>query len=489
MNGHSQLTKRSNGPVLNDFESRRNQIRDQHENIAHIREQWILKNGYFYDNLGAFLRFIVEPHKSIVLLRSELGQLMNFLAPSIAVGVDISRKMVDIASDKFPQYRFICDVPESVVLSEKYDYIIFHTLGEMIDIEKVLINAGRYSSNDSRIVIINYNYLWRPFISLAEKIKMKVPQPVQNWLNVPMIGNLLNLAGYEVIKRYDQILMPIRIPILSWFCNRVLAKIPLIKKLCFVQIIVARKNLHRSGDTISTVSVIVPCKNEKGNIEDAAKRIPEMGSGTEIIFCDDKSTDGTAEEIKRVMGLYPEKNIKLVRGPGINKAKNVWSGFDAASGEILMILDADLTVLPEELPYFYDALINGHGEFINGSRMIYPMDKDAMRPFNIVGNKFFSICFSYILGQRITDTLCGTKVLFRRDWNRLKGLVGTWGIDDRWGDYDLLFGAAKLHLKIVEVPVHYVERVYGETKMKKRLLNGFIMLRMCMAALRRFRFV
>jgi hypothetical protein len=486
MNSDAQV---KTGPSWIDFESRRNAIRDQYEKIAHVRERWILKNRYFYDSLGAFLSFIVEPQKSVVLFRSELGQLMNILAPSRAIGVDISQKMVDIASEKYPQFKFICDVPESVDLPEKYDYLIFHTLGEVIDIEKALINAGRYATADSRIVIINYNYLWRPFIILAEKTGMKVPQPVQNWLNVPTIGNILELAGCEMIKRYDQILMPVRIPLVSWFFNRVLAKIPLIKKLCFVQIIVARKRVSGPGNTLPTVSVIVPCKNEKGNIEDAANRIPEMGSGTEIIFSDDKSTDGTAEEITRVIARYPEKNIKLFHGPGINKAKNVWSAFDGASGEVLMILDADLTVLPEELPYFYDALVKGHGEFINGSRMVYPMEKDAMRLFNIVGNRFFSICFSYILGQRISDTLCGTKVFFRRDWARVKGLVGTWGIDDRWGDYDLLFGAAKLHLKIVEVPVHYVERVYGETKMKKRLLHGLVMLRMCLAALKRFRFV
>ncbi len=237
-----------------------------------------------------------------------------------------------------------------------------------------------------------------------------------------------------------------------------------------------------------SVSVIVPCKNEKGTIEDAAKRIPEMGKGTEMLFCDDKSIDGTAEEIKRVRKLYPEKNIKLVHGPGICKAKNVWTGFDAASGDILMILDGDLAVPPEDLPTFYRALAEGHGGFINGTRMVYPMEKNAMPLMNVVGNRFFSACVSFILGQRITDTLCGTKAFFRRDWGRVKGLIGSWGADDRWGDFELLFGAAGLRLKIVEVPVHYVRRVYGKTKMDKRLVNGFIMLKMCAAAVKKLRF-
>ena len=189
------------------------------------------------------------------------------------------------------------------------------------------------------------------------------------------------------------------------------------------------------------------------------------------------------------MAKYPQRDIKLVNGPGICKAKNVWTGFDAATGDILMILDADLTVIPEELPYFYGAISSGAGEFINGTRMVYPMQKQAMRTLNIIGNRFFSGTFSYLLGQNLTDTLCGTKVLWRRDWPRVQKLLGSWGINDRWGDYELIFGAAKLHLKIVEVPVHYLERTYGETKMTKRFQNGLVMLRMCFAALKKFKFV
>jgi hypothetical protein len=167
---------------------------------------------------------------------------------------------------------------------------------------------------------------------------------------------------------------------------------------------------------------------------------------------------------------------------------NVWTCFDRAQGDVLMILDADLTVVPEELPYFYEAIATGKGEFINGSRMIYPMHRQAMRLFNILGNKFFSLAFSYILGFAIKDTLCGTKVLLRSDYERIKALRGTWGINDRWGDYELIFGAVKTHLKVIDLPVHYTERVYGETKMTNRLRNGWIMLRMCWTALLKIKF-
>jgi glycosyltransferase involved in cell wall biosynthesis len=224
---------------------------------------------------------------------------------------------------------------------------------------------------------------------------------------------------------------------------------------------------------------VIPCKDERGNIEDAIRRIPELGKATEIIFCDDKSTDGTPDEVKRVQALYPLRNIRLVQGPGICKSKNVWTGFDVAAGDVLAILDADLTTMPEELLYFIDAITSGTGEFINGSRLVYPVPRAAMKSANMVGNKFFGLVFSYLLNQRVKDTLCGTKVLWRRDWERLKPFRDTWGIEDRWGDYELLFGASKLNLRIIDLPVHYQERIYGTTKMTKVFQNGLIMLKMC----------
>lgn len=482
--------KQADNWALEYIRSRKQYVKDSYARIASIREKWILRNRYFYGRLSAFLKFIIEPGSSAVIFRSELGQLFDNLELSRAVGVDICEKMVAEAGRKRPGIEFRCADPEDVALKGEFDNIVFYSLGDIVDIEKAFLNTASFSGSGTRLIVINYNYLWRPFVYLAEKLGLKVPQPTQNWLNIPVLENLLHISGYEIVKKYYQVLFPFNVPLVSWFMNGVVAKLPLVKKLCFLQILVARKAAAAQSPVREyKVSVIIPCKNEKGNVEDAVLRIPEMGSGTEIIFCDDKSTDGTAEEVKRCMEKYPERDIRLVAGPGICKAKNVWTGFDAATGDILMILDADLTVIPEELPYFYGAIASGAGEFINGSRMVYPMQKEAMRPLNIIGNKFFSAAFSYLLGQNLTDTLCGTKVLWRKDWPRVKRLLGSWGITDRWGDYELIFGAAKLHLRIVEVPVHYLERTYGETKMTKRFQNGLIMLRMCFAALKKFKFV
>jgi glycosyltransferase involved in cell wall biosynthesis len=249
-----------------------------------------------------------------------------------------------------------------------------------------------------------------------------------------------------------------------------------------MQVLVARPIVVAKLEGEFSVSVIVPCRNESGNIESAVERIPAMGRHTEIVFCDDQSTDGTADEVRRMQLLHPGKDIRLVNGPGICKAENVWAGFRVARGDVLMILDADLTVMPEELPVFFRSLVQRNGGFVNGSRLVYPMPDLAMKFANILGNKFFGLLFSFLLDQRIKDTLCGTKALWSKDWRRLEPLLGSWGIKDLWGDYELLFGASKLHLEIVEVPVHYQERIHGVTKMTRVIANGTRMLGICLHA-------
>jgi glycosyltransferase involved in cell wall biosynthesis len=308
---------------------------------------------------------------------------------------------------------------------------------------------------------------------------MKVPRTEQNWLSIADVRNLLTLAGFEALETHRIVLLPKYIPLLSGFLNRFCARLPFLSKLCMTQVVVARMLPPPISPGELSVSVVIPCKNEKGNVEEAVRRIPELAGRTEILFCDDQSTDGTAEEVLRVQAAYPDKNIRLECGPGVCKSRNVWTGFNAATGDILMILDADLTTIPEELPYFIDVIASGQAEFVNGSRLVYPVPKGAMNGANMLGNKFFSVAFTYLLGQRVKDTLCGTKVLWRNDWERIKPFLGTWGTEDRWGDYELLFGAAKLNLKILDLPVHYQERIYGSTKMTKVFRNGLVMLKMC----------
>ena len=234
--------------------------------------------------------------------------------------------------------------------------------------------------------------------------------------------------------------------------------------------------------------LIVPARNEAGNIEEIFRRTPEMGAGTELIFVEGNSQDNTFEAIEKAIAAHPERNAKVFRQPGRGKGDAVRLGFQKASGDILMILDADMTVPPEDLPRFYEALVNGHGEFINGVRLVYPMEKQAMRYLNFLGNKFFSMAFSWLFGQPIKDTLCGTKVLSRKNYETLANNRWYFGDFDPFGDFDLLLGAAKMNLKIVEMPIRYAERTYGETNID-RWRHGWLLLKMVIFAMRKIKFI
>ncbi len=320
---------------------------------------------------------------------------------------------------------------------------------------------------------------------MAEFAGLKTSQPIQNWLSPADVENLLYLSGFEVIKKGNKLLLPFWIPLVSSFFNKFIANLPLLSRLGLVHYVVARLQPQRERDC--SVSIIVPARNEKGNIENAVVRLPSFGSSQEIIFIEGHSKDSTPEEIHRVIDKYsPRRHIRHAVQGGVGKGDAVRLGFEMARGEILMILDADLTVAPEDLPKFYNALISGKGEFINGSRLVYPLEKESMRIFNIIGNKFFSTMFSWILGQRIKDTLCGTKVLFKKDYQRIAANRSYFGDFDPFGDFDLLFGAAQLNLKIVEIPIRYGARTYGNTNIQ-RWRHGWLLLKMTLFSARKFK--
>ena len=474
---HETPTTESWGPqALEETRRARSAFQD---NIAASRDKWIQANEYFYDCLKRVLQHIVEPGKRVLAVRCQTGHLLASVLPEFGVGVEIGDAMVEYARAQHPTLQFVkCD-PEALELHEPFDYVVFDHIFDTVDILRAFERIRLHCTSETRIIVINYNHLWQPILQFASRVGLRSKFVEPNWVSENDIRGFLKLAGFRPVRMHRLLLFPKWIPLLSTFLNRFLARLPGLRRLCLMQVIVARPIPAPIDERDVTVSVIIPCRNEKDNIAPAVERIPSLGRQFEIIFCDDKSTDGTAEEVRRVKALHPEREIRLVEGPGICKAENVWTGFRAARGDVLMILDADLTVMPEELPMFLQALTSRHGDFINGSRLVYPMQHNAMKIANEVGNKFFGLLFSFLLDQRIKDTLCGTKVLWRRDWLRMESSLGSWGIKDLWGDYELLFGASKLHLEIVEVPVHYQERIHGVTKMTRVLSNGFRMLRIC----------
>ncbi len=429
---------------------------------------------------------IIPPGSRVIELGCGTGDLLHAVRPSYGVGIDFAPSVVDIARQRYPGLHFkVADAGEYCP-GETFDYLILSDLtGSLWDVQKTFSICHSLCHDHSRLVISNYNFLWEPVMKLGEFLRLKLPQPQQNWLTNYDLETLLRLEGFELVTIRRKLLFPKYFPGVHLLLNRFLANLPWINRLDLVHILIARP-LPESLTEYS-VSVVIPARNEAGNIENAVLRLPAFGRSQEIIFVEGNSSDNTYEEMLRVKDAYPGKNIRVIRQTGKGKGNAVREGFAMATCDILMILDADLTTEPESLPRFYDALRQGKGEFINGCRLVYPMEREAMRFLNLMANRFFSLFFTYLLGQRLKDTLCGTKVLFRRDYMKIEQGRSYFGDFDPFGDFDLLFGASRQNLKITEIIVRYRERTYGSTQIS-RFRHGWLLIRMSLFAARKLRF-
>lgn len=471
--------------------SKTQKVKEYFNAIATERERWKKRNKYYHKQIERLCQFLIPEGKRVLDIGCGDGDLLASLKTSYGVGVDIAEKMVMIAKKKHKKEKFLNLDAQNLSLQEKFDYIVMSdVIGNLEDIQKAFEELHKVSAGNAKVVITYYNFLWEPLLNFAEKLGLKMPQPLQNWLSGQDIENFLFLANFEVIKKGTRLLIPFNIPLFSYLTNKYLAKLPILRELCLIQYFIVRKNPNIYSDKEYSVSVIIPARNETGNIEQAVIRMPKLGTKTEIIFVEGGSKDDTLQEIKRVVKKYQsKKDIKLVlQSRGIGKGDAVRRGFAKASGDILMILDADLTVPPEDLSKFYQAIRLEKGELVIGSRLLYPMEKQAMRFLNILGNKFFSLVFTFLLDQPIKDTLCGTKVIFRQNYQELTKNRTYFGDFDPFGDFDLIFGASKLNLKIIEIPIRYQARTYGATNIS-RFIHGWLLLKMTILAAKKIKFI
>lgn len=442
--------------------------------------------------LAHYYNLLIPASASVLEIGCGGGELLSLIKAARKTGVDISATQLARASALLPDVEFHCQAGEELSLPGPYDVIILSdTLNFAADVQALLERLVHVSTPATRLIINYHNNVWRPVHALAEWLGLKRPAQSSNWLSSGDVGNLLHLAGWETIKRQPRLLWPVPTPILAPFLNRIVA--PLLSPFNFALFEVARLRpippTSQTGPHAKpTVSVVIPARNEAGNIEAAVLRTPEIGGGTEIIFIEGNSTDNTWDEIERVRMAHPERRIVTLRQTGKGKGNAVREAFAVATGDILMILDADLTMPPEELPKFFDAIASGEAEFANGSRLVYPMDKQAMQFLNMIANHFFGVAFSWLLTQRVKDTLCGTKVLRREHYEKIAANRAYFGEFDPFGDFDLLFGADKLNLKIRDIPIRYRERTYGETNIN-RWRHGALLFRMLAFAARKLKFV
>lgn len=463
-------------------------VSNYYDSKASFYDKILYRHHYCYERIIKLIRHLMPSPGKVLEIGCGIGQNLVALNPQYGLGIDFSGKMIHKAKQLYPQKKYPnikfkkMNAISCSSLNIEFDYIILPlVMTELVDIYSFTTELRKLCTENTKVIHISYNNRWEPLFKIGGKIGLCQKHPVQNWMTKSDYKTFFELSGFQPVKEGFELLCPIRIPFISNLLNRFGSITPLIKSFSMVYYGVLKPiSIPSKTKNNISVSVIVPCKNEEDNIDGLVKRIPKMGLETEIIFIDDKSTDSTAKKIKYY--IFQDKNIntiKLVDGPGKGKGAACRAGFAVAKNDIFIILDADMTVMPECLPDFIDALVDGRGDFINGSRLVYPYEGEAMRIFNVIGNKMFAMIFTYLLNQPIKDTLCGTKAIWKKDYMKILEGRKYFGNLDVWGDYDWIYGANRHNLKIIEMPIHYRRRVAGKTKMTNRLFNAWIMFKMC----------
>jgi SAM-dependent methyltransferase len=439
---------------------------------------------YLRGDVISSMRRLVPEEARVLEVGVGGGHVLAALSNRARHGIDLLPEAVAAARRLDPSMRIDLGDVLTFSSSERYDAIVCDRLLHSVsDVQRMLDNLAAHLEEDGRIYLTCFNFVWGLPLSVAERLGFTERSPETNWFSASTLDNLFTLSGLETVHFQDRVLVPFDVPSLNTFAAQLP---PLRYGSLYRTYVLRRRRVHRERQ--ATVSVIVPARNEAKNIAAAVARVPVMGAGTEIVFVEGGSTDGTWDEIQRVTRSYSGPlRLRALQQSGKGKGDAVRMGFEKATGTMLMILDADLTVPPEELPKFYDAMASGLTDYVHGTRMIYPMEDEAMRFLNKIGNAFFAQVFSFLLDQPIKDTLCGTKVIWKKDYERLAKIRESFGTLDPFGDFDLIFGARKLNLKIMEIPVRYKSRVYGETNIS-RFRDGALLLRTAALAARKIKF-
>jgi SAM-dependent methyltransferase len=455
------------------------------DRFADDEVRWKRRNATYHRLVRQLMRFTVPENARVLEIGCGSGDLLAALRPSYGVGVDVSARMIERARGAHPGLRFEVGAGEDLDLGETFDYVVLSDLMPYVhDLLELFARVAEHSHERTRVVIHSYSRAWRPIVKLAEALRLKPRKPLRNWVAPHDVRNLLELAGFETVTTQSRILFPKQVPFLSTLLNGVLGSLWPFNLFSLTYWVVARplpKELQTEG-----VSIVCPCRNEQGHVAELIERIPDLGVPTELVFVEGNSTDDTRGEILRQIEAHPERDIRLVPQTGKGKGDAVRAGFEAARHDVLMILDGDLSVRPEDLPKFHRGLLDGRAELVNGSRLVYDMEPGSMRFLNMLGNHAFARILKGIIGQRVKDTLCGTKVLFRADYDRIAAGRAYFGDFDPFGDFDLLYGAARLNLRIVDLPVRYQPRRYGETNIS-RWRHGVLLLRMTLFAFWKFK--
>jgi hypothetical protein len=424
---------------------------DFYEKNLKNREIFLKKFRYLFDEISSFLNTCINNPKKIIFFCCGNSTIANKI----------------IADEKYineiVKHDHLNYLKEENI--KNFDHIIIADIEHQKNISENLIELSKNITDDARIIVISKSLVWSLLIKIYKKIFHKFAPSSYNFLPYQNLKSYLMESNLEIIRNEKIIFLPFYIPYFTNLLNKIF-RLPVLNFFCLINItIVKRKNIK---ENYHSISYIIPCKNEEGNIEKFEEEL-KNNKNEEFLFGDDNSSDSTKQKILKLMEKF--HNVSIYDGPGISKSKNVYKGIELSNGEIIVIYDADHTVKFEDIKKAIKILNSTNADMINCTRMIYPQEINAMKRLNFFGNIMFAKFFSIIFDKKITDTLCGTKIFYKKNWSALAKYTSCWGIEDRWGDFDLLLSAYKNNLKIIEVPVHYYERDSGKTKMVSLISN------------------
>jgi hypothetical protein len=435
------------------------------------RVNFLRNKNNFFKEISKKIRDVVSNSKSIIFFCCGNVPIQEHVISEKKIIQEVNKNFLD---------EFYKNQITNIELSNeewfKLDHVVIADIEHQKNPLENLKSISKKINDDARIIVVSKNLIWSIIIK-AFKILFGSKFPNKyNFLPLNYLNNLFEIADLEILRTEKVIIFPFYIPLLSNLLNKFF-RLPILNFFCMLNITVLKKAKVSKKDLDNNIiSVIIPCKDEEQNIKIIENNIISLGKETEFIFGDDKSKDNTKEEIKKINLNNPNIKISTYQGPGICKSKNVFEGITRAKGDIVLIFDADCTVKFQDIKIALEILTSTNADMINCTRMIYPQEKNAMKTSNFYGNIFFAYMFSILFKKKITDTLCGTKIFYKKDWVKINKTINFSGIEDLWGDFDLLIGAYKNNLKILEVPVQYFERVEGKTKMTSVISNAIRML-------------
>ena len=432
------------------------------------RLQFVKNKRFLFSEISKFIDNCINNSKEIFLFCAGNSILANEIKSEKINIKEINEKLCQYSGSKI-SYKKTFERKDI----ENCDHLVIADIEHQKNPASNLLQLSNFMKDETRIIILSKNFFWMFIINFL-KILFNFSPRKNNFLPSSYLSNLYSSCNLEIVRSEKIIAIPIYIPVLTNLINKVF-RLPILNWFCVLNVTILKKIDTTIKNEIKKVSFIVPCKNEEKNIPLFKDHIKSLSGKYEFLFGDDVSSDQTMIEIKKIKSEVKNIEINFYEGPGICKSENVYRGIEISSGDIVVIYDADLTVSFDDIDFAIKILINSNADFINCTRMIYPQKEGAMKKLNFLGNSFFAILFSLLFRKKVTDTLCGTKIFYKKDWIKIKQDVSNWGTKDLWGDYDLLIGAYKNNLKILEVPVTYYERTGGETKMTNVFKNALRM--------------